>query len=219
MTYPGPARTSERPPRPGTVTAAILVVVVVVLGVVSLVVTDGAASDASARPSRATGPVADVPRGSPPDAAADEDDGVVPDGTTIFDDVPAVARLDPGLLASVRRAAADAGRSGIGFSVNSGWRSPRYQEQLLREAVATYGSEREAARWVATADTSPHVSGDAVDIGPAESAAWLSAHGAGYGLCRVYRNEPWHFELRPAAVHSGCPPLYADPTDDPRMRE
>ena len=31
-----------------------------------------------------------------------------------------------------------------------------------------YGSEAEAARWVATPDTSAHVSGDAVDIGPSE---------------------------------------------------
>ena len=58
----------------------------------------------------------------------------------------------------------------------------------------------------------------AVDIGHPEAAAWLSAHGAGFGLCRVYRNEPWHFELRPAATSQGCPPLYADPTHDPRMQ-
>ena len=81
--------------------------------------------------------------------------------------------------------------------VNSGWRSAAYQEQLLDEAVSTYGSRKEAARWVATPDTSAHVSGDAVDIGPTDAAAWLSDHGAGYGLCQIYRNEPWHYELRP----------------------
>jgi zinc D-Ala-D-Ala carboxypeptidase len=102
--------------------------------------------------------------------------------------------------------------------VNSGWRSRNYQNQLLREAVSTYGSEAEAARWVATADTSPHVSGDAVDVGPSEATAWLSAHGTSYGLCQIYRNEPWHYELRPLAIHQGCPPLYADPTRDPRMQ-
>jgi len=42
--------------------------------------------------------------------------------------------------------------------------SPEYQNQLLREAVVKYGSDEEAARWVATADTSAHVMGDAVDI-------------------------------------------------------
>ena len=54
--------------------------------------------------------------------------------------------------------------------VDSGWRSPAYQEHLLREAVPKYGSEAEAARWVATPNTSAHVSGDAVDIGPSGAA-------------------------------------------------
>jgi LAS superfamily LD-carboxypeptidase LdcB len=107
---------------------------------------------------------------------------------------------------------------GVVFEVNSGWRSPAYQNQLLHEAVSKYGSEEEAARWVATADTSPHVSGDAVDIGPSDAADWLSEHGAQYGLCQIYRNEPWHYELRPKATSRGCPRMYADPTQDPRMR-
>ena len=58
---------------------------------------------------------------------------------------------------------------------------------------------------MATPDTSPHVSGDAVDIGPADAAAWLSEHGAEYGLCQIYGNEPWHYELRPEAVDAGLP--------------
>jgi hypothetical protein len=71
---------------------------------------------------------------------------------------------------------------------------------------------------VATPATSPHVSGDAVDIGPTSAAAWLSKHGAEFGLCQIYRNEPWHYELRPSAVDHGCPRMYADPTRDPRMQ-
>ena len=47
--------------------------------------------------------------------------------------------------------------------------------------------------------------------------AWLSRHGAEYGLCRIYRNEPWHYELRPEAIDDGCPSMYADPRHDPRM--
>jgi hypothetical protein len=62
------------------------------------------------------------------------------------------------------------------------------------------------------------VSGDAVDIGHSDATTWLSEHGAGYGLCQIYRNEPWHYELRPAAIDRGCPPMYADPTRDPRMQ-
>ncbi len=130
-----------------------------------------------------------------------------------------MARLDPALLGALRRAATDAAGNGVDFYVDSGWRSREYQEQLLQEAISKYGSEAEATRWVATPNTSAHVSGDAVDIGPAGAAAWLSAHGAEYGLCQIYGNEPWHYELRPEASDHGCPSMYADPTHDPRMQQ
>ena len=152
--------------------------------------------------------------------ALGEADGVVPDGVTVFDDaIPAVANLNPDLLKALRQAATDAADDKVEFYVNSGWRSPEYQNQLLREAVSKYGSEDEAARWVATAATSPHVSGDAVDLGHSDATAWLSEHSAEYRLCQIYRNEPWHYELRPEAIDRGCPPMYADPTQDPRMQQ
>jgi zinc D-Ala-D-Ala carboxypeptidase len=171
-----------------------------------------------------------VPRSEPPRAPGEarsghrgrlgEADGAVPDGTTVFDDeVPGVANLDPALLGALREAATDAADDGVELFVDSGWRSPEYQERLLHEAILKYGSEQEAARWVAAPNTSEHVSGDAVDIGPADAAQWLSAHGAAYGLCRIYGNEPWHYELRPEAIDDSCPPVYADPTHDPRMQQ
>jgi zinc D-Ala-D-Ala carboxypeptidase len=156
-----------------------------------------------------------------PDGVVDEADGFIPDGArvSVFDEEkPAVGRLDPGLLDALRRTATDAAADGVGLRINSGWRSTEYQQQLLRDAVAEYGSQAEAARWVSTAETSAHVSGDAVDIGPPSAAAWLSEHGAAHGLCQIYRNEPWHYELRPQAVDDGCPTMYADPTEDPRMQ-
>jgi D-alanyl-D-alanine carboxypeptidase len=154
------------------------------------------------------------------DGAVTEADGALPEGVTVFDDgYPGVANLDPDLLRALREAATDAADEGIEFSVNSGWRTPAYQNQLLRGAVSKYGSAEEAARWVATADTSAHVSGDAVDIGSFDARAWLSEHGARYGLCQIYGNEPWHYELRLQAIDRGCPPMYADPTHDPRMRQ
>jgi zinc D-Ala-D-Ala carboxypeptidase len=160
-----------------------------------------------------------LPHRRHPATALGSEDGAVPDRVTVFDNqIPAVAKLDPALLAALRRAATDAAEDGVEIFIESGWRSPEYQEQLLRQAISDYGSEKEAARWVATADTSAHVSGDAVDIGPADATAWLSRHGPEYGLCPIYRNEPWHFELRPKAVDRGCPPMYADPTHDPRMQ-
>jgi D-alanyl-D-alanine carboxypeptidase len=168
----------------------------------------------------------EVPRGDPGFATAEDDravtekDGALPDGVTVFDDeYPGVANLDPDLLQALREAATDAADDGVRFFVNSGWRSPVYQNQLLLEAVSEYGSEDQAARWVGTADTSAHVSGGAVDIGSFSATAWLSEHGAEYGLCQIYGNEPWHYELRPRAVVRGCPPTFADPAHDPRMQD
>jgi LAS superfamily LD-carboxypeptidase LdcB len=135
------------------------------------------------------------------------------------DEPPELANLDADLRGALRRATAAAADDGVEIVVDSGWRSPEHQARLLREAIAKYGSEAEAARWVATPETSAHVSGDAIDIGPTSAAAWLSEHGAAYGLCQIYGNEPWHFELRSEAADLGCPPPYADPTHDPRMQE
>jgi zinc D-Ala-D-Ala carboxypeptidase len=154
-------------------------------------------------------------------SALGEGDGVIPHGVavSVFDEErPAVGKLDPDLLAALRRAATDAKADGVRFRVNSGWRSPEYQQRLLQDAVVKYGSRKKAARWVSTPETSAHVKGEAVDTGPSGAAAWLSRHGAAYGLCQIYRNEPWHYELRPDAVDDGCPPMYANPAEDPRMR-
>jgi zinc D-Ala-D-Ala carboxypeptidase len=181
-------------------------------------------SSPAASPSAAASPPIDTPpddhKRADHKGALGEADGALPDGVTMFDDgYPGVAKLDPDLLQALREAATDAADDGVKFYVNSGWRSPEHQNQLLREAVSKYGSEEEAARWVATADTSPHVSGDAVDIGHSNATAWLSEHGAEYGLCQIYRNEPWHYELRTTAIDRGCPRIYADPTQDPRMQQ
>ena len=209
MAYCEPARTTTRRAQIRRVRVAGLLA----FGVAAIAAALGSGSPTSS-PSTAAPPI-DVPR---PEhrGALGEADGALPDDATVFDDeLPGVAKLDPALLGALRRASTD-GR--IRLLVDSGWRSPAYQEHLLQEAISKYGSEAEAARWVATPETSAHVSGDAVDIGPSAAAAWLSEHGAAYGLCRTYGNEPWHYELRPEAVDHGCPPTYADPTHDPRMQ-
>ena len=138
---------------------------------------------------------------------------------TVFDDeYPAVTKLDAALLEALRSAAKQAAGHGVEIYVNSGWRSKEYQTQLFTQAVAKYGSEAHAARWVARPGTSVHEAGGAVDVGPEDAAAWLSLHGAKYGLCQTYTNEPWHYELRPGAIGHECPSMYADPSHDPRMR-
>ena len=211
MTYRGPARTATRRIRIRRIRVAGLLVVVAAIGAAlgdrlpasSSPTPSSSSSSSTASPSHVIRRENRGPLG--------EADGAVPDGTTVFDDgVPGVANLDPDLLGALRRAATDAAHDGVELVVDSGWRSAKYQRQLLREAVLKYGSEQEAARWVAAPNRSAHVSGDAVDIGPPAAAAWLYAHGAQYGLCRIYANEPWHYELRPDAADHGCPAMYAD---------
>ena len=217
MTYSQRARPTTRRSRIRTIRVAGLLVVIAALAA-ALGYQLPASSSSTASSSTAASPI-HVLR-SEHRGALGEAGGAVPDGTTVFaDEVPGVANLDPALLRALRRAATDAADDGVQFYVDSGWRSREYQERLLREAISKYGSEEEATRWVATPKTSAHVSGDAVDIGPSGAAAWLSEHGAAYGLCQIYGNEPWHYELRPEAVDHGCPPMYADPTHDPRMQQ
>ena len=210
MTYSEPARTATRR-IPRIVVAGLVVVIAAIAAALGYQLLASSSSTAAS-------PI-HVLRGEHRGALG-EADGAVPAGTTVFDDqVPGVAKLDPALLGALRQAATDAAGERVEFFVNSGWRSPEYEEHLRQEAVSKYGSEKEAARWVASPNTSAHVSGDAVDIGPSDATAWLSEHGARYGLCQIYSNEPWHYELRPEAIDHGCPPMYADPTHDPRMQQ
>jgi zinc D-Ala-D-Ala carboxypeptidase len=223
MTYSEPARTTIHRSR-----SRIRIRRIRVAGLLVVIAAIGAALGyqlLASSSSTATSPI-DVPRGEHRGLRSEhrgllgEVESAVPDGATIFDDEgPGVANLDPDLLGALRQAATDAADDGVEFVVDSAWRSPEYQSQLLREAISKYGSEEEATRWVATPETSAHVSGDAVDIGPSDATAWLSEHGAEYGLCQIYGNEPWHYELRPEAIDHGCPPMYADPTHDPRMQQ
>lgn len=126
-------------------------------------------------------------------------------------DDPSIGKLAPDLLDALQAAARDARRDGVRMQVTSGWRSRAHQQRLLDEAVQTYGSEEEARRWVATPDTSAHVTGDAIDVGPADAISWLSQHGTDYGLCQVFANEIWHYEL--ATTPGGqCPEMLPDGT-------
>jgi D-alanyl-D-alanine carboxypeptidase len=138
-------------------------------------------------------------------------DGYVPVGASLspFSDEPAVARLDPVLRDALRQAATDAGADGITLRVNGGWRSAQYQRALLRRAVETYGSIEAARQFALPPAESKHVTGEAVDVGPTDADDWLSQHGNEYGLCQIYANEPWHFELA-TAPSGACPPMISN---------
>jgi zinc D-Ala-D-Ala carboxypeptidase len=242
MTSSAPSRTAARRTRSKIIAAVVVIGVGLLVGLfITFIPQDPKPGAIGVKPDRSATDVpdrsaTDVPDGPPtaglgppgqpdrgerrdPSAQAGEADGALPAGVTVFgDEFPAVANLDPDLLGALRDAAKTASATGVEFVVNSGWRSEAYQGQLLRDAVAEYGSEQEASKWVATPEKSPHVKGKAIDLGPAEATPWLAEHGSRYGLCQIYLNEPWHYELRPEAVGGGCPRMYADPTKDPRMQ-
>lgn len=193
-------------------------VAVAVVVVAALTIIGFAVQQSLAAASQAFAPVSDVVAAG----VISTDDGYIAEGESISvsdDHLPAIAGLDDALLDALRRAAADAASDGVEVRVNSGWRSLEYQEQLRQDAVVTHGSEAEAARWVAAPADSEHVTGLAVDLGPWAALDWLVRFGADYGLCQVYQNEPWHYELRPDAAAEGCPQMYDDPTSDPRMAQ
>jgi LAS superfamily LD-carboxypeptidase LdcB len=95
------------------------------------------------------------------------------------------------------------------MTITSGWRSPEFQQQLLDDAVQTYGSLAAARQFVQTPEMSKHVVGQAVDVGGVGADQWLVTNGSRYGLCRIYANEIWHFELAADAL-GACPPLLPD---------
>jgi D-alanyl-D-alanine dipeptidase len=140
----------------------------------------------------------------------DPGDGSAPlDGRTLtaFDvQYDAVGRLAPPLLTAIQNAATAAAANGITMTITSGWRSPEFQQRLLDQAVQTYGSYAAARQYVQTPESSKHVAGEAVDVGGQGADQWLIANGSRFGLCRIYANELWHFEMATDA-EGRCPAL------------
>jgi zinc D-Ala-D-Ala carboxypeptidase len=177
----------------------------------------GACTTSAAGTEIPASPVAQLTDGPAPDkdsfsigtAATDTIGGYLPDGQTLKpSDVqnPVIGWLDPPLLSAIQEAARGAASDGIDMEITSGWRTKGFQQRLFDDAVKTYGSPDVARQYVASPDTSRHVVGGAVDIGPAEADNWLIRNGSRFGLCQIYANEIWHFEL--ATERGGiCPPL------------
>jgi zinc D-Ala-D-Ala carboxypeptidase len=143
------------------------------------------------------------------DPPTDPGDGSLSGGgvLTPFDvQDPAVGRLEPNLLHAIQGAATAASADGITLTITSGWRSTEFQQRLLDDAVKTYGSYAAARKYVETPQGSKHVIGEAVDVGGSGADQWLIDNGARFGLCRIYANELWHFELATDAA-GNCPPL------------
>lgn len=154
----------------------------------------------------AVGPApAQPPTAQPPIAR----DSQPPTGTDEVVSAPGTAGLAPDLAAAYTLAEREAHRQGVPLWITSGYRTWAEQQLLWESAIVQYGGPAEAERWVLPPERSTHVAGTAIDVGPYEGAAWLEANGSGWGLCRTYANEWWHFE-RVTTPGGICPPMIED---------
>ena len=117
--------------------------------------------------------------------------------------------IDADLAARFTAAQEAAAADGVTLTITSGRRSAQEQQRLVDAAITKYGSIQEAHRWVLPPESSAHVQGLALDVGPTAGALWLGEHGLEYGLCRTYANEVWHFEKLPDGL-TECPPMHPD---------
>ncbi|MDM8085536.1 M15 family metallopeptidase [Cellulomonas cellasea] len=122
---------------------------------------------------------------------------------------PGLDGVDLELARRVAQAKAAAADEGVALTITSGKRSEDEQQALVDAAVHRHGSVEEAKRWVLPPESSAHVRGLAVDVGPTDGALWLGEHGLDFGLCRTYANEMWHFEMLPDGANS-CAPMHED---------
>jgi D-alanyl-D-alanine carboxypeptidase len=144
-----------------------------------------------------------------------------PDPDTAGPDGGAACPVDPayndedtgGLAADVRAAWGEAevaaAAAGVTMCVHDGKRSRAQQQATFDDYVTQYGAAA-ASQYVLPPERSAHVTGYAIDVQPAASAAWLEATDGIHGFCRMYDNELWHFEFAQTFRH-GCPPRRTAP--------
>ncbi|HEY9339622.1 MAG TPA: M15 family metallopeptidase [Kribbella sp.] len=197
-------RRERRPTVPGRLAIVAIVIGLVLTGCTAVSGADETSPSSTgpaSRSGRSSG--SGSPQGGPTGAA----DGVLPDHTSAYDtDLPGIAKLDPALRKAVQHAEDAMKEDGIKMQVTTGWRSKKYQEELMEKAIRKYGSKKKAREYVADPDESHHVTGHAVDIGPTDADYWLIRHGDRYGLCQTLSNEIWHFELV-TSPGGTCPPI------------
>ena len=97
-----------------------------------------------------------------------------------------------------------AARQGITLCLNDGKRSRAQQLATFDSYVEQYGTAL-ARQYVLPPGKSAHVAGYAVDVQPARAYTWLQATAGKWGFCRIYDNEPWHFEYSTRYLERGCP--------------
>jgi hypothetical protein len=116
----------------------------------------------------------------------------------------AITGLQPQFRDKVWELLQAAQADGLNLRITSAYRSPEVQAQLWENALATYGSEEAARKWVAPPGRSQHNRGTAVDFaGPggllrdanSPEAQWLAANAGRFGLDIPMSWEPWQVEM------------------------
>jgi hypothetical protein len=123
-------------------------------------------------------------------------------------------QIDKQLMNRFKAAQAAAKKDGQSIYIASGFRSLSRQTTLFAQAIKKYGTAAEASKWVAPPLVSHHQWGVAIDVNYPDDpvgAGWLEINGSKFGLCRVFKNEWWHFE---PVIAPGwkCPALVPDAT-------
>lgn len=106
-----------------------------------------------------------------------------------------------------------------GLQVYSAYRSPEVQAGLWENALAKYGSEQAARKWVAPPGRSRHNMGMAADLRFGNDAAreWVHQNAGQYGLHFPMDWEPWHIEI--VGSRDGQPVYAAVPGPAPDGRQ
>jgi len=106
--------------------------------------------------------------------------------------------------------ASEALKAGVRLEVDSGFRSHRYQKQILERVLARGVAFEQAMRRIAPPGYSEHITGEAVDLVPSAGAfgktaayEWLVGNAANYCFRETYPNsessdyawEPWHWRF------------------------
>lgn len=149
-----------------------------------------------------------------------------------------VANLKPVVqdrLAAFLAAAEDAGHD---IRVISGYRDSARQAVLWRNAVAKYGSEEAARRWVAPPGGSSHESGEAIDLQYGDrgaglggkrtaAVAWAHENARKFGMHFPLGHEDWHIEpvearaggKRFGGTYAKAEPMYKGGGERPKLAE
>jgi muramidase (phage lysozyme) len=115
-----------------------------------------------------------------------------------------VQGLDSNFQENLLKFFSAAKEKGHDIKLYSGYRSNERQAELFRDAVAKYGSEEAARKYVAPPGKSKHNHGLAADLKYSSDAAkkWAHQNASDFGLHFRMKHEDWHIEPINAAASS-----------------